>query len=146
MPAQVCAEHQKVAGNLDSIVCAVKRLEENQTKTSEIQIEMSQSLAVMASTLAKIEDSNIVLTRIMGRVDNVFALLETNEKEHGGMFTRIRKLEDVRADARLASIEKHQGCCQAVLDVKGQLNKVLWGGLVSVVLALVATISKAVWK
>ncbi len=132
--------------SLDVIAATVKRLETNQTKTTDIQTEMAKSLAVMANTLETIEGTNIAIERLAGKIDLVFDALRKDENEKTEIFSRIRTLEDIGANPRLDKIEAVMGKCPGLLEVKARSEKILIGGVISVLLLTLGTIAKAVWK
>jgi len=141
-----CEQHDGVNNSLDVIAATVKRLELNQSKTTDIQTEMAKSLAVMASTLETIEGTNIAIERLAGKIDLVFDALRKDESEKTEIFSRIRILEDIGANPRLDKIEEVMGKCPGLLEVKARSEKVLVGGVVSVILIALGTIARAVWK
>lgn len=144
--APTCEQHGTVNNSLELIAATVKRLEINQSKTTDIQTEMAKSLAVMASTLETIEGTNIAIERLAGKIDLVFDALRKDETEKTEIFTRIRGLEEIGANPRLNKIEAMMGNCPGLQEVKARSEKVFIGGVISVLLLALGTIAKAVWK
>ena len=127
MTTSICPAHPALDNNLTIIATAVKRLEESQQNTAAVQVEMSQSLAVMASTLSKIEDTNVVIERLSGRLETVVTLFEKFEKEHHDLAERLRAVEEVSCHPRLKKLEAAQEKCPQVVALAKQVNKIEGG-------------------
>lgn len=87
------------------IATSIERLEKAQKNTSDIQVEMSSSLAVMASTLQKIEGSTVSIERLSGRLNTVSALFDKSEKEHDDIFNTLREIQSIGSNSRLKKLE-----------------------------------------
>ncbi len=132
-PEETCNAHVNTTNSLEAIAASVKRLELAQGNTAEVQAEMAQSLAVMANTLGKIENANIAIERLNGKIEAMFDAFAKSEKEHDDIFDRLRALEKV-------------GCSPRITKLEGRQDKQLWSGVALVGLALLATLIKLVWK
>ena len=110
-----CSAHALTASSLDSITSAVSRLEQAQGSTAAVQMEMATSLAVMANTLEKIENTDVIIERLNGKIVAMFDAFEKSEREHDDLFNRLRAVETITTEhtemcktgnKRLGTIEK----------------------------------------
>jgi len=110
------------------------------------QIQMQEQMSGIGVTLLKLEDTNIQIVALRGEVAALDKNFERNEKAHDEIFIRMRVLEDVGCSPRLKSLEAEQGQCPAIKKVEARQEKMLWGGVVTVGLAFLATLLKVAWK
>ena len=110
------------------------------------QIKMQEEISGIGKTLLKLEDTNLQIIALRGEVAALNKNFDRNDKEHDELFTRMRSLEDIGCNARLKDLEANQGRCDALLKVEARQEKMLWGGVITVCLAFLATLLKAVWK
>ena len=128
-----CGEHSFFKSQFECMSSTMKGLEQAQHTGTEVQAEMANSLAVMANTLKKIEDTNVIVERLSGKLDSVFLLFRKSEKDCDDIFKRIRDLENLSTNPRLKRLE-------------GRQDKMLWGGVISVFGMFLVTVIKAVWR
>ena len=127
-----CAGHAALDAKIGNI----------ETATSDI----CANLKVMAKTMTKLEDNNIQIVALRGEVAAISKAFDKSEREHDELFLRLRGIEEVGCNPRLNHLEEIQGKCQPVLDLKANQDRMIWGGIVMVGLAMVVTVIKAVWK
>jgi len=128
-----CGEHAFFKAQFECISSSMKGLEKAHQTETEVQAKMANSIAVMANTLKKIEDTNVIVERLAGKLDSVFLLFNKSEKDCDEIFKRIRDMENISANPRLKRLE-------------GRQDKMLWGGVISVFGMFLITVIKAVWK
>ena len=128
---ETCKDHLKITVALDNIAETVSRLEASQQSTAEVQAEMATSLAVMASTLEKIENTNVVIERLAGKLDSIFVTFSKMEKAHDELFERLRVLENLGCGARIKKVETRQ-------------EKQLWGLITAVGVAVLGILGKLI--
>ena len=118
-------------------------------KISSIETSMADicaSIRVMSKTMLKLEDNSLQIAALQIEVVSIFKIFDKAEKERDELFDRVRALEDIGANPRLRKIEASQGACSTLQDVKARQDKVLLGGVLAVIIALIGTVLKVTWK
>ncbi len=120
-----CAFHDTVDGTLKTVSAA--------------QIDLTLAQAVLARDMA-------------AQAEAIKGMTSVTTHAHEELFTRLRQAEEKQAIAetfcktggeRLKKLEAGQGDCPALKDVKGDLRKVIWSGIIGIGLLIVGLLARA---
>ena len=133
MTDEKCLVHGSIEEKLGIILGSISRLEQSHENSAKVQGELATSIKLMAQTLEKIEDTNVILERVSGRIDLVATHYKKIEEDINEIYPRLRALESVGCNPRLTKIEARQ-------------DKMLLSGFIATSLAIIGGIIKVLWK
>ncbi len=99
----------------------------------KVQLQMSVTLESVAHALAKLEDTAVHLAEIRTKQNEFESRFEADKQEHANIFKRLKDLEEIGSSPRLTSLENRD-------------EKMIWGMVGVVLVAIIVTVIRAIWK
>ena len=146
--APKCGLHERVEG-------AVGDISKAQTDLALAHAVLARDMSAQAIVMKDLAQVTVQVIEVKAMLGNSLDRFKRTEQEHSEIFGRLSTLDTNQASAkaycqagkdRIVNLEKTQGKCQPLKDLKSNQVKIIWTGIVGIGVVIAGFMARLVIK